>query len=75
MRLTEKRSGYTHTVYKGKKKKCEVTIDRSSNKTKWYFYLSRKEDKLSYNCLWDGKEYDTLEECVEAAEGWIKENG
>ena len=74
MKIREKWLGYHHTVFVGKFKNCNVTIDRDGNGSSWYFYLSRTEDDLRHNSLWDGKNYDTKELCAEAAELWIKEN-
>jgi len=74
MKLYEKRLGYTHTVYQGRMKNCKVTIDRTSERTHWYFYLIRETDNFSYNSLWETKKYNSKEECLEQAKAWIKAN-
>lgn len=62
-----------HTWYEAKKKNCKITIDKHSN-GKWYFYLDREKDDLKYNSLWENKDYDSLENCVEVIEEWLKNN-
>lgn len=65
-------------TFVGKKKKFEVHICYSiksiySEKEFWYFTLSRKEDDIRYNSLWDNIRFNDKDGCVEAAEKKIEE--
>ena len=75
MRLTEKKRNWSaDRDFKGQKKKYEVTISLSAReKPYWYYKLNKKDEKYSYNCLWENLKYNTQEECVSACEAKIDE--
>lgn len=60
--------------YKGKYKKFDCYIDYSSNLGSWYYYINSNDERdIRYNSLWDGVEFKTQEECIEACKKYIDE--
>lgn len=60
--------------YKGKYKKFDCHIDYSSNSDSWYYYIDSNDERdIRYNSLWDGIEFKTQEDCIEACQKYIDE--
>jgi hypothetical protein len=62
-----------HTRYRTNDGKFSlvVAIDGFRSK-KWYFYAANDPNVTdSYNSLWEGKSYETEQQCVNEAESWL----
>lgn len=79
MRLVDKSISFdSHRMFKGKYKKCDVTIYYSASSIKkevpyWYYTLNKEDEDYRYNSLWENMRYSTQEECVAACESKIDE--
>ena len=47
------------------------TYHRAANS--WYYYFANGKKSYSYNSLWKGQTFKTLEKCVEEANRLLKE--
>ncbi len=62
----------SNKFYKGKHKKFECRINYSSNLDSWYYCIDSNDERdIRYNSLWDGIEFKTKEDCIEACQKYI----
>ncbi len=65
---------YASKLYKGKYKKFECYIHYLPNLDVWYYYLNSNDERnIRYGSLWDGIEFKTKEDCIEACQKYIDE--
>lgn len=75
MRLVNKTACFdSQKTFKGKYKKCDVTVYYSRNEVPyWYYIFNKKDEDCRFNSLWENMRYSTQDECVAACEAIIDE--